>query len=280
MFESINKISNTLFLFIKNLNYFGITLSLICFIGFCHQNYHLCDQYMSGKTVVNIQIGQKLDGIPAITLCLGAVSLDKLVGLSKKFADIYENYTFFVNISEKSPSYKSLTAQIYYQAHDEVVNLIDQGKLTVGELFYNYTADFRTRDNRPRIVARLSSVATFKSIKTNKVNFDMEYLVNSDPEVSVVFERRLWKSYTMFSEMHCSWSDVSVNFTQIILDVEFDINSLPLLYYPYAIIFHSSNDLPLTDRGKVNIFRWDTYISPKFNSPKMNYSNFFTKKTF
>ena len=259
MFVSRDKISNTFFLFIKNLNYSGITLTLICLIGFCYQNYHLCDQYMSGETVVNIQIGQKLDGIPAITVMLGSVSLDKLAGFSKKFADTYENYTYLVNISKKSPSYKGLTAQIYYQAHEEVVNLLQQGKLTVGELFFNYTADFRTRDNRPRIVARLSSVATFKLIKRNKVNFDMEYLVNRDPEVSLVFKRRLWKTYTLFSEIHCSWSNVSANFPQIIIDVEFDINSLPLLYYPHGLFFHSSNDLPLTDRGKAIIFRWDTY---------------------
>ena len=250
---------------IKQKKFFELYFSMICLIGFSYQTYYLLEEYMSGKTVVNIQTGTKLDGIPAITIMMGSISLDKFAGYSNEFGDLYKSYMNFTKLSQNQPSYKLPARDVYLKAFEEVRNLIDNDKLNVGELFFNYTPDCRTSDNRPRIDARLSSGTDLKLRGSNTVKFNKHYRLTSDPDASLIYEDRLWKCFTIFSEIHRSWANVSANFTQIILDIEFDTNSSPHMYYPFGILFHSPNDLPLTERGTVVVFRSSTYYLAQYN---------------
>ena len=253
----------------KRIKYFDMSLSMMCLIGFSYQSYYLFGEFMSGKTVVNIQIGQKLDGIPAISVMLGSVSLEKFTSYSKVFKRMHRNYTRLVNLSQNSSMYKVRAGHLYFQAHDEVLKQLQQDNIKVGQLFYNYTADCRTKDNGKRIHAKLSLVANLKLKVTEKVNRNKEFILHDDPDASLILESRLWKWYTIFSEIHRSWSDVSNNFTQIVIKIDYDINSWPLMYNPNGLILHSPDDLPLVDRGKIKMLNSNTFYMGQYSQIKI-----------
>ena len=244
---------------------YEICLSIICLIGFTYQTCYLFEQYLSGETVVNIQIGQKLDGIPAITVMLGSLSLDKIAGYSKEFDELYKQFINFTELSQNISSYRLQATDVYHQVVDEVEKLIEEDKLNIGQLFFNYTAHSRSIYNRSRINSTLRFMGNVKLNRKEKVNFNNEYRVDIDPDASLLYDERLWKCFTVFSEIHRTWSKISANFTQIIIDIEFDTHSHPHMYYPFALFFHSPLDMPQTERGKIILFRSDSYYLAQYH---------------
>ena len=269
MVEPSYKITKILSKMIKHLFNIKASMSFICLIGLSYQAFDLFGEYARGKTVVNIQVGQKLDGIPAITIMMGTLSIDKFAGYSKKFAKIYRNYTKIVKLSRNSSLNSMKAGIVFYQAHDEVQNLIQRKEFNVGQLFFNYSAGCRTSDNRSRIDARLGTDSNLIMKGRKKINFNKEYRLKTDPDASLIYERRMWKCFTIFSEIHRSWSNFSAIYTKMVIEIEHDINSIPHVYYPFAITFHSTNDLSLVESGKIRAIRSSALYMAQYSQIKI-----------
>ena len=77
-----------------------ILSSLFCLSFLLYQLSQLLSEYMSGKTVVNIEVKREVyENLPAITLCLPLiVLLEKFVNSNPEHKQDYHNYNQMLNI--------------------------------------------------------------------------------------------------------------------------------------------------------------------------------------
>ena len=88
---------------------FDFILILLCLLGFFYQVYLITNQYMLGKTVVNIELKQLMSQpLPAITVCIPArlLSISKLVNLNGLNQQLYQEY---INLFQEGVANKSFT---------------------------------------------------------------------------------------------------------------------------------------------------------------------------
>ena len=83
------------FLKILKENYKHFPIFALCMTGFLYQSHLLFDEFISGKTVVNINIGREdNETLPAITICLPHFfSIDKISRKFTNLEELYKNYT-------------------------------------------------------------------------------------------------------------------------------------------------------------------------------------------
>ena len=101
--------------------------SLFCSIFLIYQFSDLLSQYMSGKTVVNIEVKRELyENLPAITLCLPQiVSMERHAKFNPQFQQDYHNYhktmskENLLNASKYNDIKPELT-EIYWNAYNSV----------------------------------------------------------------------------------------------------------------------------------------------------------------
>ena len=90
-------------------------LICICITGFIYQVYSIFDQYMLGKTVVNIEVKRLKDQtLPAITVCIAyrdyiLLSLSKLRKLTMFNQEYYQDY---MNLYKESYANKTFIKEV------------------------------------------------------------------------------------------------------------------------------------------------------------------------
>ena len=74
-------------------------LGIVCLTGFLYQTFLLLEDYMSGKTVVTLNIERlRNESLPAFTLCIeNFASFEKITQNSQEFRELYFNYTEILN---------------------------------------------------------------------------------------------------------------------------------------------------------------------------------------
>src|SRR5690349_13697298 len=85
--------------YLKTIKVANLGLISICVIGFVYQVYLIFEQYMLGKTVVNIDV-KRLESqqLPAITICIPhRFQLSKLSELSETNKILYQDYMNLLN---------------------------------------------------------------------------------------------------------------------------------------------------------------------------------------
>ena len=90
---------------VQKLKLFYFILILMCIIGFFYQVYLIFDQYMLGKTVVNIEVKRlTAQPLPAITVCLWNrfLSISKLSKLNEFNKELYQEYIDLVEQGVKN----------------------------------------------------------------------------------------------------------------------------------------------------------------------------------
>ena len=93
---------------------FDYCFLIFCISGFIYHFFFLFQEYLSGKTVVNLKIGNDYEEeLPAITVCPGSMSLDKLANINDHLATIYNNYTDQLNSIKSSLSSNQSSEQLY-----------------------------------------------------------------------------------------------------------------------------------------------------------------------
>ena len=75
---------------IKYRNIFRVLSTILCTTGLLYQSCQLLSQYMSGKSVVNIEVKREMySHLPAITICYPEmVSME----LAADYSDVYRHY--------------------------------------------------------------------------------------------------------------------------------------------------------------------------------------------
>ena len=194
----------------KLFDYFSLTF---CISGFIYHLFFLFQEYLSGKTVVNLKIGNDYEEeLPAITVCPGSMSLDKLANINDHLATIYNNYTDQLNSIKSSLKSNQSSEQLYkskntyYSALDYLFDMMNNGTIDIADLFNYYSISSKDKLGQPRIEFgtygqnKLSNQSNlFNLTNDEKPKIDME------PIASIEIERTMFKCFTFFSNLDRSW---------------------------------------------------------------------------
>ena len=109
--------------------------SIICIISFITQSIILFDEYMQGKSVVNIAIGQTFnDHLPALTICPGSgLAIDRLSRLHPKYMKLYREHQFLLI---NKTSYVEAN-KFYYNVRKKVFNDFEKRQFEYGHLRFD-----------------------------------------------------------------------------------------------------------------------------------------------
>ena len=102
---------------------FRVLSTILCITGLLYQSCQLLSQYMSGKSVVNIEVKREMySHLPAITICYPEmVSMESGANYSDLYLHYYEKYKELIEITKRNStiydiySYKENINKIYYQ---------------------------------------------------------------------------------------------------------------------------------------------------------------------
>ena len=126
-------------------NYYKISVTLLCLLGFAYQSFILLSEYLSGKTVTNIHFRQLYnEGLPGVTICPGALSLSTLANFSDEFKVLNLHY---INLNRSSPDFDNESKLIYQSSIRKMDKIITDGKIDIGSIFYNYTFTFKNEND-------------------------------------------------------------------------------------------------------------------------------------
>ena len=126
------------------------------------------------------------------------------------------------------------------------------GDKPIRETFANYTTHFNKK--MKMINVQLYKVVSSGFIGNDLVQINNEdvYEVKSSPiETLAIFndpndrDNIVVKCFTLFSHCTSNWSDITIDFNSMLINVWFDIESMP--FFPstvYPITIHSPNSLP------------------------------------
>ena len=83
----------------ENVGFIKIICSIVCTIGLLYHSSELIRQYVSGKTVVNLEVGRKpIDTIPGITICYPySFSMERTAKLNTETEKLYQEYKAMID---------------------------------------------------------------------------------------------------------------------------------------------------------------------------------------
>ena len=230
-------------------NCFKFLITFFCKIGFTYHTISLIEQYLSGKTVVNLFIGTLFkEGLPAITICPEYYAIDKIANLSVPLKRLYQDY---VTLNISSENYKLKKKNTFLKAAKYIKDMFRNNELNIGNIFYNYSGHYHEKPNiifgaweTDYDLKRLFNQSTITMV--NGIDY---YQVN--PIESITMYHAMWKCYTFFSHLDPIWKNADIDFKDIQILVQLDQLSYPYMSWPLMIFFHSPNDIPIHLDGKV-----------------------------
>ena len=250
-----SKMSNILRFFKSTLNYKNL-LFLICVLGLTLQTIELFDDFMQGKTLPNLFLGQiDNDNFPAITICPSYVDYRKISTIHNQILKSYDSYLELV---------KSLTKTVENDMKEMIMN-----KLYTTSVSYYFQSQ-PSCNVEECILNKMTSLIDNKIIGKNqsmispflgrlyydeKIHQDIidkmlrkpQEIITISPSLSNYIVAR--KCLTYFSHFQTFWQNIRITRHEgFLFHVKFDN-----LVYPYShltpILFsiHSPNSLPTSD---------------------------------
>ena len=185
--------------------FFKILITLFCTGGMTYHSFQLFNQYMSGKTVVSIEVGRVFnDTLPGITICYPfAISLEKLSKLDKVYYNQYEKFMDIFNKNKNSTELK----QIYDNMILSSMNATNSGKLKFSDIFLNSTIKYSDFNEDLSLTVMVDDL-----ISNDRLTTDQESKIKEigEPVQSTAFF--MWKEvpksgrcFTYFSSLLHKW---------------------------------------------------------------------------
>ena len=219
---------------VQQVKIMNFILMFICILGFCYQVYLISNQYILGKTVVNIEVKRlTAQPFPAITVCLWErfLSISKLSKLNGFNNESYQDYIELVEQMVKSNNFTNkYKLRGFYQRistnnlHEKILNFHELFELNVSP-----------ESIKIHVISNTVSVINqtfFKRVKTNKYEF-------TKPIHSAVLygtEVFGWKCYTYFSALEEYWNELQIDFEKFTLTITNNFSEYATVYH-YKIAF-------------------------------------------
>ena len=232
--------------FVKPVNIVNLILIFISLSGFIYQVYLIFEQYMLGKTVLNIEVKRlKAQTLPAITVCIPPFSISKLSVLSETSKALYQEYKKIINkgladvnfTQEQKKNLKSIHDDIFYN-HDNIGKIVD-----FKQLF----------ELSPKSEGSVEKIVTVTIEGETKSFLNESYILNAQPPyyhvtetpiISFVSHESYYmsKCFTFFSALKEYWN----SFLYVLKKLQIQVNNDYNHFAPgskYLVSIHSSNIL-------------------------------------
>ena len=248
---------------------FRVLSAIFCVSGLLYQSCQLISQYMSGKSVVNIEVKREINAnLPAITICYPEIfSMEMIANFNQTYRDNYEKYKEMIDISIWNRTlydkYKDNMTRLYskfqyqnylYQENYTFIKAImNNMSLTFKNVYDQMTYDINgTKYHKymeyPIIHLWLKGIldkkiGNFSVIK--KIQFsNNSYDYNEDPVETVNFRKKA-KCFTFFSFLNPDWIDMKIDLESI----EISIRNHPYWFPPHLftklyLAIHSPKIIP------------------------------------
>ena len=233
--------------------FFKIITMLISLCGLIYQAHIIYDQYMSGRTVVNLQIGQIKNELPAITICFeGLFSMERAAKFHSDFVEINKRYLELLknrSVEEYSKLYKE-SFRNYTEKH-----LKDNG-LDMNELFDKMSIKFKALDESYTILLSFYGRSDNKTLPAHLIEYPGKnyntYYYHVEPLETIVirqFDKNLdsideTKCLTFFSHVEKEWRTFQAQISTIIIDKSNEVRKSLPYNINYYVSIHSPNNLP------------------------------------
>ena len=233
---------------------FKYVFSLICFIGFVYQINILLTDYLRGKTMVSVTIGRAgSQTLPAFTICTkDFLSVQKAVQFQPELSKLHNEYQELQKQLEDMKDDDQNRSRIVEQLENlyyTIEKRIDFTKLTVREMLYNISVEFRT--------PFMDFFVTGSGISFDQDNYtlidDNEQLPRQ-PEQGIESIKLEWEQWTTFTARKCitlfsaldrAWRNFTMKVIRFDLFIQPNYEWMPPESYR-GIYFslHSPNSLP------------------------------------
>ena len=243
---------------------------LISVFGLIYQGRIIYIQFMSGKTIVSIEIGRLYnETLPAITVCLPELfSMERSAQNIPDFTEINRLYqNLLKNKSEKAKEF-------YRESFKKLIGeKLRNDSLDINEIFDKMSIKFKAINGDHNFILELLGKAeTEKGDFTTKNNHVYKYV--GDPLESIIIQN-LWegsvpnKCFTFFGSAQEQWKNFQAQLIGLALTINEKAmsNSLPISHYLfYLVSIHSPNHLPdLDDKQELKPVYLNYHTSVKYS---------------
>lgn len=218
--------------------------SLLCLTGFVYQTKCLFDQYVNGKTIINLEIDLVRNySMPALTICPGGLDLVKLSKLDlsynqeyKQFLKLTDKIKFGVINDTVSQAMASMNANLTMN----LVSMVNNAAINSVDILRMYTVD----DQNIEIDMVLATLSDSEYLdRFNEIVQDHSY--RPLERMFLYPNNRVLKCFTYFSELDPFWKAVRLDSFKLLIKV---LLNTSINYYTtrseIAIAYHSPNIVP------------------------------------
>ena len=270
----------------KIITLFRAAIIIGCAIGLIIQLKELLDQYMKGRTVVNINYEHhNFHNIPGISICYPvALSMVKMAEKYPHLKPLYEDYKQRLDRMTETErqnmtSYKKLS-EIYFKNFTKFIYSGDVYKLNEMNLvdFFEISVPLEGKERLRTLSVEIDGVS--RQELENGTNASNRNRVSDDtPIESLVFKQKNgWnKCFTFYSHLNKTWRKFKMDITKIYIIATHNDSWFPkdiLIENDLQLSMHSPDELPRHDVEyyidvKANRFikltynRWKTHLLGK-----------------
>ena len=220
------------------MSYLKIICFIICSLGLAFHSSDLFSQYLSGRTVVNLDVGRSYeDSLPGITICYpNALSMKRTAKLNDRTMKYYEEYDRLINKLEMNFTRKNLDdMRNKVQVLQFMTKIeLEKWKGSMLDYFDNYTVDheqiFLINDN---------------NIYDGEWGEDDKNYPLKPIESYVQYYSEQSKCFSYFNILQKQWRRLLTSFNTLTITIDHGVpfHSLAITYTLFFSI-HSPNFLP------------------------------------
>ena len=241
-------------------NLINFIINLFCIGGLLFQSKELLSDYLSGKTVINMEL-KHLDEepIPALTLCLRdefsmhqVCKEDIFLGHCEnymknleKYSEIVEKYQNTRNVSMKKNIRK--IEDEFYKIYYDITRMLLSLEINLAKFVRNHSIDLHLYE---RFDDQYNEVRATGKAKINDSIIQYVPINFKDPiESMIYFHHEFKKCFTFFSFLQEEWRSIKMKFSTISIQIYFSYRTMPIYPRPeFSLSIHSPNTLPNLDK--------------------------------
>ena len=234
-------------------------LFIICFTMLLYQSIDLLNEFMSGKTVTNINYGIiRNTTLPAITICHSDLDFKKVSMLNKNVSILYKIYLNKIeNASINDINDMDLYLfGIYLKAMEQFFH--SESNIKINNYILENLTPFVNQIKEKILSVKFRFSTAHGDIDNDLIRIDYNhYEMKSLPMESIrifLYKRipLVYKCYTLFSHLDSNWNNIYIDFRDVNIMLKIDLNSTPIIpTLPIDIMMHSPNTLPFENYDNV-----------------------------
>ena len=226
---------------------FKTAFVLMCSTGLIYQSMQLLTQYMSGETVVNVDVGKiDPDNMPGLTIChrillnvTTFINWYKDSKLARKWRRFSENLTESTFVQSEFKRFYQDVAKLFNRS-------IDDGKLGFKQM--------KNEATQPPMLFKMAFNGDTQEYPNQFVSYEHFewYDIITTPIHSIVWHDNIYQCYTFFSQLDIIWRNIflNINVWYLITNDRSPWRQIAMAYDHVYLSLHSPYTFPDMEPGK------------------------------